>query len=185
MSYSRILDIALRANTLKTIDDILELGEEIEAGGPTESRQVYAEYERTLRMALLLLPKVANPDASLQQLEEEIQQPSDESARPQDIVRTAPDTLRTAQRVMRVIKARYEAFLQDSLLSDDAISLIAELIMGLDDRAGGAGDDDDDGEPAVKCEEGDCKVKVEDGEPAVKGEEGECKVKADDGEEGQ
>ncbi|RAH79195.1 hypothetical protein BO86DRAFT_381475 [Aspergillus japonicus CBS 114.51] len=158
MSDLRILYVALLASTREAMDDILEMGKEIEAG-PTQRRQFYVEYERRLRMALSLLPKVENPDASLQQLEEEIQQPSDESALPQDI-------MLTTRRVLRVIKARYEAFLQDSLLSDDAFPLIAELIKGLDDRAGGAGDDDDDndGEQAVKGEEGDCKVKAENGE---------------------
>ncbi|PYH76843.1 hypothetical protein BO82DRAFT_369053 [Aspergillus uvarum CBS 121591] len=152
----------LLAGAREAVDYILalqQMEQEIEAG-PTQRTQLYIEHEQKLRKALASLPKVDKPDASLQQLEEEAQQPSDDSALPQDI-------MLTTRRLMRVIKVRYEAWLQENLLLEDAISLIAKLNEGLDDRAGGGGGGgggDDNGEQGVKGKEGDCKVKAEDSE---------------------
>ncbi|PYH76842.1 hypothetical protein BO82DRAFT_194457 [Aspergillus uvarum CBS 121591] len=147
----------LLATGREWVDSILfmeQVQQEIEAGCALRT-ELRTQNERAFLSLLAALPDRAQPNAAtLQRLEETAQQMSHATV-------SLREKLRASRRQMPLNKALIEVWLWARLRPADASALVAKLNGELDYDASGG---DDDGERAVKGEEGDCKVKEEDGE---------------------
>ncbi|OJJ98441.1 hypothetical protein ASPACDRAFT_44948 [Aspergillus aculeatus ATCC 16872] len=160
MSELENLYSSLLAGARQSVDHILflqQMLQEIELES-THRTQRHIQTEQKLCAVLAGWSKIDQPEAFLQRLEEEAQQQSDESAPLHD------DPMLISRELMRLIKARVEAWLWESLWPLDAMLLVAKLHDGPDHNAGGGGGGDGEQRGAVDGVEGDRHVEARDGE---------------------